>query len=311
MPLAEQVIAFMEQAATVKQPPIEKLMPEEARRAYLELNRFFEYDGPKLADIQDRMIPVDSDYEIPIRIYRKSDKENQPIIIYYHGGGWVIGSIETHDALCRWLTLYSDCIVVSVEYRLAPEFPYPTAVHDAYAAAKWIHKHAHELGGNPEKIAVAGDSAGATLATVVCMKAKKHQDLNFVSQILYYPTIEFTFDTDSYKQFAEGYMLTKERMKWFANHYFQKDLEKAKHPEASPILAEDVSGQPPAFIITAEYDPLRDEGEAYAEKLKNAGVEVVCKRYAGMIHGFIRAASIIDKGKEAIVETSEFLKKYL
>lgn len=311
MPLDEQVIDFMEKASTVKQPPIEKLTTEEARRTYLELNRFFEYDGPMLADIHDRLIPVGDDINIPIRVYKKLIKENQPIIIYYHGGGWVQGSIETHDALCRWLTYYSDCIVVSIDYRLAPEFPFPTAVHDAYASAKWIYEHASELGGDPHKISVAGDSAGATLATVVCMKAKESQDFKLVGQILYYPTIEFTFNTDSYNQFAEGYMLTKARMKWFANHYFQNNLEKANHPYASPILADDATGLPPALIITAEYDPLRDEGEAYAEKLKSAGVDVVCKRYAGMIHGFIRSASIIDKGKEAIIETSQFLKRIL
>ncbi len=310
MPLDKQVIRFMQKASTIEQPPIENLTPDEARRAYLELNRFFEYDGPKLAEVYDRVISIEADWRIPIRVYKKNQQEKQPILIYYHGGGWVQGSIDTHDALCRWLAHYSDCIVISVEYRLAPEFPFPTAVHDAYASASWIYRHAAELDGDPNNIIVAGDSAGANLAAVVCLKAKKGKVFNPVFQILYYPTIEFTFNSDSYHQFAEGYMLTKERMKWFANHYF-RNLEEASHPYASPILAEDVSDLPPALIITAEYDPLRDEGEAYADKLKNVGVNVVCKRYSGMIHGFIRAASIIDKGKQAIIETSELLKQHL
>lgn len=257
--------------------------------------------------VEDSYIPG-PEGSIPIRVYYPMKERNTyPALVYYHGGGWVIGSLETHDNICRALTNLAECVTISVDYRLAPEHKFPAAVEDAYAAVKWIYDHHNEWQIDPEKIAVGGDSAGGNLAAVVSCLAKERQTPEIIYQVLIYPATNFQADTVSLRENSEGYFLTQEAMEWFKNHYLNSEADET-NPLASPLLNDNLAGLPPALVITAEYDPLRDEGEQYADKLRNAGVEAACSRYDGVIHGFISMADIIDKGKEALKETGAALK---
>src|SRR6185295_2919525 len=217
--------------------------------------------------------------------YRPEAKETLPVLIYFHGGGFVICSLDTHDGECRRLANASGCAVISVDYRLAPENKYPAAAEDAYAATEYIAEHAAEFGIDPQRIAVAGDSAGGNLATVVATLARDRGGPLLKFQLLIYPLVDFADNSPSMQEYAKDYFLTRESMDWFTDCYLPNRAA-ARQPSASPKNAEDVRGLPPAMILTAEFDPLRDQGEAYARKLKSAGVPVELKRYDGMIHAF-------------------------
>ncbi|WP_322922328.1 alpha/beta hydrolase [Paenibacillus campi] len=226
--------------------------------------------------------------KLKLRIYTPTEVEPgtlQPAIVFYHGGGWVIGSLDSHDELCRRLALQSGCCVIAVDYRLAPEHPFPAAMQDAYDAFHYIVQHAEQWQLDASRIAVAGDSAGGNLATVVCLAAKDHHTVMPAAQLLFYPSTGKGEGTPSYTENGEGYILTAEMMSWFEQSYFT-EAENTKQPYASPLLATDLSGMPPAIIITAQYDPLRDQGAQYAERLKESGNEVHYECYDGMIHGF-------------------------
>ncbi|MDM5247896.1 alpha/beta hydrolase [Lysinibacillus sp. G4S2] len=285
-------------------PSNSTLTVEENRAKNKELRKLA---GPteSVAEVRDYMIPVEGG-EIGLRIYKPEGEGLFPIFIYIHGGGWVLGDLETVDVPCRNIVNKANCIVVSVDYRLAPEHKFPTPLMDCYAAAKWVFEHAHELNGDSEKIAVGGDSAGGNLAAAVTMMARKSGEFNFVSQVLIYPVVDFSFNTDSYKENGKDYFLTYESMVWFSQAYLEKETDKG-NIYAAPLLAEDLTKLPPALVITAEYDPLRDEGLAYAERLKSAGVPVTSTCYKGMIHGFFWMSGILEQGKEAVNEVATYL----
>jgi acetyl esterase len=232
--------------------------------------------------------------------------------VYYHGGGWVIGNLDTHDGSARGICNASACVVVSVDYRLAPEHRFPVPAEDAYSAAKWISDHVEEFGAQAPRlqVAIAGESAGGNLAAAVALMAKDRGGPQFFFQLLVYPVMDYGADTPSYRENGEGYFLTKSSMDWYWGHYL-KAPEDGSHPYASPLKAEDLSGLPPALVITAEYDPLRDEGEAYASRLKEAGVPAICTRYPGMMHGFFNQPNDIDDARKAYAEAGAALKKAL
>ncbi|MBS4214147.1 MULTISPECIES: alpha/beta hydrolase [Neobacillus] len=258
-----------------------------------------------VAKVEEYMIPVENG-EIKARIYTPEGEGPFPIFIYLHGGGWVLGDLDTADAPCRSLTNQAECIVVSVEYRLAPEHKFPIPLEDCYEAAKWVANYAKEWKGDPTRIAIGGDSAGGNLAASVAIKARDQGGPTFVSQVLIYPVTDASFNTPSYKESGEGYFLTQENMEWFSQQYLQKEEDKL-NVFVAPLLAENLSMLPPALVITAEYDPLRDEGMAYAKRLHLAGVQVESTCYEGMIHGFFWMAGIMDKGKQAIEQVARYL----
>jgi acetyl esterase len=237
--------------------------------------------------------------EIPVRIYRPSDDDRLPALVYFHGGGWVLGNLDSHDATCRLLTNGAQCVVISVDYRLAPEHKFPAAADDAYAATTWVAENAAPLGIDPRRIAVGGDSAGGNLAAAVTLMAKEQGEPSIAYQVLIYPVTNHSFDTTSYETNAEGYMLTRRSMIWFWNHYLAEPAD-GQNAYASPLQADDLGGLPPALVITAEFDPLRDEGAAYAERLKQAGVPVKYTDYPGMIHGFFGMSLMLDTAKQAV-----------
>jgi len=272
------------------------LTPEELRAWYNESPRA---KGREVEWVEDRLIPGPQG-EIPIRIYGAGEAGKRPAIVYFHGGGWVVGGIDTYDNVTRYLAAECSCAVVSVDYRLAPEYPFPSAVEDAYAALGWVSAHAEAIGVDPLRISVAGDSAGGNLAAVVSLLSRDRKGPPIVRQALIYPVTNLSsLDTASYNQFAEGFFLTREGMEWFRSHYLPKK-EDWGDPYASPLLAQDHGNLPPALIITAQFDPLRDEGEAYAEKLRQAKVPVKLYRYDGMIHGFVSFPEIFRQARDAL-----------
>ena len=265
--------------------------------------------GEEVATVEDRTLPLNGE-SIPVRIYRPSaDSKVRAVLVWFHGGGWVIGNLDSADFACRMLTNASGCVVVSVDYRLAPEHKFPAAADDCFAATQWVVEHADELGVDASKVAVGGDSAGGNLAAVVARLAKEAGGPAISYQALVYPVTNFSFATGSYKDNAEGYLLTRASMEWFWGHYLGNEGD-GQHVKASPLLCADLTGLPPAIVITAEYDPLRDEGEAYADALRKAGVAVESKRYDGQIHGFF-ANPAIDDGAAAARQVGAALAKAL
>lgn len=297
--LDPQVQGWLKQAKALGLPALETLSPQAARRVNAQTKK--QICGPKepVAQIHNVRIPGPGG-EIPLRIYLPEVDAPLPVLVYFHGGGWVLGDLDTHDPLCRALANAAACIVVAVGYRLAPEHKFPAAVDDALAATYWVASNIAQSGGNPNTLAVGGDSAGGTLATVVARRCAQEGRARLVHQGLIYPVTDLTcFDTASYREFASGYLLTKAEMAWFRSLYLN-DIKEAAHPDASPNQASDLRGLPPTLILTAEFDPLRDEGEAYAQQLAQAGVAVRCVRYDGMVHGFITMANVIDRARDAI-----------
>lgn len=297
MPVDPQAQALLDQAARQPGPPLSAQTPEQARLVMLASTPLLG-PPPNVARSEDRFI-LGPAGPLRVRITVPEGSGPFPAVVYYHGGGWVIGSIETHDALCRAMTNAAQAIVVSVDYRLAPKHPFPAAVDDAHAAAVWVSEHAAELGADPKRLVVAGDSAGGNLAAVVALRARARGAPAVALQVLLYPIADCDFETVSYREHADGYMLTREGMIWFWNHYVP-DPQRRLEPDASPLRVVDPTGAAPALVLTAEYDPLRDEGEAYASRLAEAGVPVTLTRYDGMIHGFIRRYHQLDQGRAAL-----------
>jgi acetyl esterase len=262
--------------------------------------------GPEVAKVQDLMIAGPGP-SIPVRIYTPAGRGPFPILVWFHGGGWVVGDLDSADATARHLTVGAGCMVISVDYRLAPETKFPGAAEDCYAATQWAARQSARFNGDPARIAVGGDSAGGNLATVVAMMARDRSGPPLAFQLLVYPVTHRDFTTDSYQRCADGYLLSRAGMEWYWNHYL-RDAADAANPYAAPLLATDLSGLPAALVITAEFDPLCDEGEAYARRLQEAGVPTTYSRYDGMIHGFFGMPAVIDKGRQAVAEASAALK---
>lgn len=305
MPLDPQVQFLLEQLASLNEPEMDTQTPEAVREGMKLRLAMFGAPQP-IAYIENRTIPVQSG-EIPIRIYRPEGNGPFPVLVFFHGGGWVIGDLDTHEEICRSLANKVTCAVVSVDYRLAPEHKFPTAPEDCYAATKWVAANAAQLLGDPSRIAIGGDSAGGNLSAVVAQMARDRGGPPLVFQLLIYPATDFRMNTPSIDENAEGYFLTKKDMIWFTNHYLNNEQEKL-NPLASPFLAADLHGLPPALVITAEYDPLRDEGERYGQRLKEAGVPTTISRYDGMIHGFFSMEAVLTKSQAAVAESVRALQ---
>lgn len=284
-------------------------MEPEAVRELLAQAPPLEVELAPLSKVEDRFIPVGNDEEIRIRIYTPHGQGPFPLFIYYHGGGWVIGSIEMTDASCRMIANQTGRIVVSVDYRLAPENKFPVPVEDCYAALQWVHEHSADINANASNIAVGGDSAGGNLAAVVAMKARDEGGPAISAQVLIYPVTNLDYNTGSYESFQKGFGLDRELMKWFGNHYIARQ-EDQTNKYVAPLLADDVSKLPPAFVITAENDVLRDEGLAYAERLREAGVTVESVCEEGLVHGYFSNVLIFSERIEAVIgKIAEFLNE--
>lgn len=303
MPLDPQAQQVMEQIAALGFPPNHLVTPQQAR---LNAKARPRAAGPAVARVEERTIPGPG-AAIPVRIYTPQGSGPLPILVWFHGGGWVIGDLDSADATARHLTIGAGCIVISVDYRLAPETKFPGPADDCYAATVWAAQHAASLGGDAERIAVGGDSAGGNLAAAVALMARDRSGPALAFQLLVYPVTAWDFTTDSYQRCADGYMLTKITMQWYWDQYLHTSAD-ASNPYAVPLVAQNLRNLPPALVITAEFDPLCDEGEAYARSLQAAGVPTRCSRYDGMIHGFFGMPAVLDKGQQAVAEASAALR---
>ena len=308
MALHPQCKAFLDRLASSGAPPIEQLPVAEARVIRSEM---IEAGGPEqsIAEVQNRTVPGPAG-PIAVRVYRPVKNDTLPALVYFHGGGFVICNLDTHDRQCRGLAKASGCAVIAVDYRLAPEHKYPAAVDDAYAATRYIAEHAAEFGVDPKRIAVGGDSAGGNLATVVCLLSRDRGGPPLRFQLLIYPLVDFYDESPSMRQYSKDHFLTRESMDWFTENYLP-GREAGLEPSASPTKAKDFKGLPPAMILTAECDPLRDQGEAYARKLQAAGVPVELKRYDGMIHPFFQFGGIIDTARVAMADAASAVRRAL
>lgn len=309
MPLDPQAKAILDFLGITTLPGVETMTPPAARersRIFLEMRKQMGGVEP-IHEVRDLKIPG-PDGDIPARLFAPDIHRPAPALIYLHGGGWVLGDVEAYDPLCRALAKRAECVVVSVDYRLAPEAKFPAAVKDCYAAAEWVANHAGDLGIDSDRIAVGGDSAGGNLATVICHEARDRGGPMLVYQVLIYPATDMRMTAPSIEENAEGPVLTKASMVWFMGHYLRSEQDKL-NPLASPLLASDFSRLPPAFILTAECDPLRDEAEDYAGRLSAAGVRAEMKRYAGMPHGFFSFGAALEGAKHALEDVSARLRQ--
>ncbi len=303
MPLDPQARRFLEETLSLNLPPVTQLTPHQARQnARLRPSS----PGPEVARVENGTLPGPAG-QVPVRIYTPSGSPPFPVLVWFHGGGWVVGDLDTTDGTARHLCAGAGCLVVSVDYRLAPEAKFPAPAEDCYAATGWVAHHGQELGADAARIAVGGDSAGGNLAAAVCLMARDRGGPALVFQLLVYPVTDRNFDTPSYKDNATGYGLTREAMMWYWDKYLARESD-ARNPYAAPLRARDLSGLPPALIITAEYDPLRDEGEEYGRRLQAAGVPTTVTRYEGMIHGFFGRSAVMDKGREAVAQACSMLR---
>jgi acetyl esterase len=311
MPLHPQITALVEaMAANPDAKPIDQSTVEEAREFYRGLGSMFG-PGPEPAKVEDRSIPGPAG-EIPLRVYTPHGDGPFGVMVFFHGGGWVIGDLDTHDRECRLLCHDAACVVVSVHYRRAPEACYPAAPDDAYAALCWVGENAAELSVDPQRIAVGGDSAGGNLSAVVALRARDEGGPALRFQLLIYPAVDLRTPTRfaSRKENEDGPFLTLPVMEWFEGHYFGDD-EGRQQQNASPLLAASHAGLPPALVVTAEFDPLRDEGEAYAQALQRAGVETALHRYDGMPHMFFQLSTVTDDGRALLAEAAAALSEAL
>ena len=298
-----------ERAVAKGAPPLYTLPVEEARAADLAAIQAAAGSGEPVHEVTDRHIPG-PDGDLPVRIYRPAGtSEPLPTVVYFFGGGWTLGSIDTSDEICRDLANSAPCQVITVGYRLAPEHPFPAAVHDCYAAISWIADNAVELGADRGRLAVAGDSAGGNLAAVVALLARDRGGPGLAAQVLVYPNTDYRGDTESMRDNDDEALFNRRSVAWYWSQYLTTP-EDGLDPLVSPLLAEDLSALPPALVITAEYDPLRDEGERYAERLRAAGVPVVATRYPGMVHGFFAMAGVLDGGRRARGHVSSYLRDH-
>ena len=270
-------------------------------------SRFPDREREPVSSVEDLTV-VGPRGDVPVRLYRPDLHNTPPVLVYFHGGGWVLGSLETHDAICRALANAASCVVIAVDYRLAPEHPFPAGLQDCQAVVRWVRESSVELGVDGERVAVGGDSAGGNLAAAVANCNRDENAKPLCHQLLIYPVIDVAQATDSYRENANGYLLTALGMKMFWELYLG-GAQTTESPLASPAQASDLSGLPASTVITAQYDPLRDEGEIYAERLKAAGNQVALRRWDGVFHGFVGFADRLTKGSEAILFSAKRLRE--
>lgn len=309
MALDPQIEILLGLAKKANLPEVWQLTPDQGREQYLTRVNKLKF-SEAIFRTEDRRIPGPGS-DIPIRIYTPRElktSEKLPVLMWFHGGGFVIGSLETHDSVCRMLANQADCLVVSVDYRLAPESPFPAAVEDCLAATKWVALHAVEFGGDGACMAVGGDSAGANLATVMAILARDAAHPKLVFQLLVYPCVAPEPETPSHHKFKEGYVLSRNSITWFYRQYLRnkKDVNDFRF---APLLLDDLSSLPPSLIIVAGYDPLRDEGIDYAKRLIEAGNKVRLSNYEGMVHGFYLMGGAVDAAKRAVAESAATMRQ--
>jgi acetyl esterase len=308
MPLDPYVRSFLDNRDTSRRP--RSLI--EAREAFLALANAVDAKDVPIGRIKNGELAGPGG-PLAYRAYTPSAAtadERLPGLVYFHGGGLVVGSLETHEGLCRMLANESGCRVVSIDYRLAPEHKFPAAVDDAYAATKWVAERASEFGIEPARLAVGGDSSGGTLAAVVCQLASQSAGPKLALQVLFCPPMDAAGETDSRREFAKGFFLEKASLDFGVNAYRSSDAD-LNDPRMSPLRAADVAGLPPAHIYTAAFDPLRDEGEAYAVRLRQAGVSVQYACHGGMIHDFYAMANVIPYARIALQTAGAAIKQAL
>jgi acetyl esterase len=292
-----QARAFLDgPARATRFPAIEDLQDPGRRQQYLDSVR-------GSASLPHNPIPVrqvdeDTAFNVPVRVYHGS--EPSVVVVYMHGGGWILGDLNMHDAVCRYLARHVPAVVVNVDYRLAPETPYPGALDDVSSALCWASERASRWGVSPERLVIAGSSAGGNLATAAALRARDDHGPSLAGQVLIYPVTDHTMETESYRLFGNGeYYLSADQMTWSWQQYVP-EASRRNEPYVSPLRGEDLSGLPPTFVLTAEYDPLRDEGEQYAARLEKAGVSVSTVRFPGQIHGFVGRADVFDDAEQAL-----------
>jgi acetyl esterase len=313
--LNPETAAVIEEIEAAGVPEWSSLSVESARRVEDEV--FSGGEPPAVDFVRDLAIPGPGDRsagdgsaptELPIRVYRHADPDDDPpVLVYYHGGGWMLGTLDSIDGVCRRLARRGECVVVSVDYRLAPENPFPAGVDDAYAALRWTAEHADAFGGDPDRLAVGGTSAGGNLAAVTALRAREAGGPALARQFLLYPIADYAFDTDSYAENGEGPLLTERDMRWFWDNYLRSEVDGA-NPYASPLRTPELSDLPPATIVTAGFDPLRDEGIAYADRLADAGVAVRHDHHPDQPHGFLSTSESVAAADDALDELGAQLR---
>jgi acetyl esterase len=293
-------------------PPYHQLSPKDARQMYRDTRPACTPPAPEIGSVRD-LVAESPAGPVPLRLYRPAGAPASralPALVFFHGGGWVIGDLETHDVMCRQIAAGAGIGVVAVDYRLAPEHRYPAAVDDAWAATRWIAAHGADLGIDAGRLAVGGDSAGGNLAAVVALLARDHGAPALALQVLIYPVTDAAAEAPSYAECADGFMLTRDSMRWFIAHYLGGTTGAADW-RVSPLRAPSLAGVAPALVVTAGFDPLRDEGDAYARRLREAGVRVDAVCYGGMIHGFAPMGRLIETGNRAVAHVAASVRQAL
>ncbi len=309
MSLDPQAAMVLERAARAKLPPFAQVGVGGARALYREMRAKLAPAPPEVERVEDLRADGPAGV-IPVRLYRPlgaQPGERPAVLVYFHGGGWTVGDLDTHDVVCREFANLARCAVASVDYRLAPEHKFPAAVDDALAATRWVARMADALGLDGTRVAVGGDSAGGNLAAVAALALRDAGGPPLAAQLLIYPATDMAADAPSHAKYAEGYLLTREAVLWFAGNYLRAPGDAADW-RASPLRAADLSHLPPAYVITAGYDPLLDEGRAYADRLHAARVPVTYECFEGMIHGFVTMGGVIAAAHHALYRAATALK---
>lgn len=308
MPVDPQILDLLERLRAADPRPRSSLTIAETREKYVR-NRWMSGEPKQLPRIEDTTVPGPAG-EVPVRIYASATDKSLPSLVYFHGGRFISGSLETHDPVCRDLAARSDCMIIAVDYRRAPESQFPAALDDAYAVTEWVAASGAHLGVDPSRVGVGGDSAGGNLAAGVALLARDRRGPNLHCQMLIYPMLDATCSTASHQTMASGYGPGTEDMLRGYREYIPEGVD-WKDPLVSPLFAPDLTRLPPTFVLTSEFDSLRDEAEQYASRMASAGVSVITSRYDGTIHGFFQMAGEVRSGDQAIDEAAAFLRQQL
>lgn len=307
MPLDRDNLEVLEMIRASGRPPFEQLTPNEAREAYTRSRAILQPDPEPVAEVRELSAKGPAG-DIPLRLYRPATTGRLPGLVFYHGGGWLLGGLDSHDVICRALANAAECAVVSVDYRMAPEHKFPAAVEDCAVATRFVAEHARDLGIDASRIAIGGDSAGGNLAAVMALMARDGQLPAVVCQLLIYPATDMAMTSVSARSFQDGVPLTSKTMKWFIDHYLRTEADRIDW-RASPARAATLAGTAPALVVTASFDPLHDEGADYAIRLEREGVRVIHVNYADQIHGFMSMGKIIRASGTALAYIAAELRR--
>ena len=309
MPLDSAALRYLEETAALGQAPPWESGHLAARRASEERAPMLAGPAEAVASVEDRLLET-PEGSVRVRVYRPASAGSAPTpaLLWYHGGGWVFGSLETHDAACRAVSNRASCVVIAVDYRMGPEHPFPAAVADSWIALQWVAERGSEIGVDPSRLAVGGDSAGGNLAAVMTLRAAERGHPKLSAQVLVYPVTDTDLQSPSYESNGSGYGLTRETMRWFFEQY-APDARTHLDPDLAPLRALTLQGLPPALVVTCEFDPLLSEGEAYARRLQEAGVSTTYIEEPGMIHGYFRWAAVTERAEKTYQDVAEHLRR--